>query len=85
MSVGPRVAADLASGGEPPVVPCPLLRVGACGFRVAGVTLGELREVVFSMTRSGSCGSDGISIRILLLCFDAIGPVLLHIINKGPH
>ena len=81
VNVGPRVAADLAGLGVPPDVPCRLPRVGACAFRVAGVTLTELREVVFSMKRSGACGPDGISIRILLLCFDAIGPVLLHIIN----
>ena len=69
-------------GGGAPDVPCRLPRVGACAFRVAGVTLTELREAVFSMKqRSGACGPDGISIRILLLCFDAIGPVLLHIIN----
>ena len=81
MSVGPRVAADLANLGVPPEVPCRLPRVGACGFRVAGVTLIELREVVFSMKRSGACGPDGISIRVLLLCFDAIGPILLHLVN----
>ena len=81
VGVGPRVAADLAGLGVPPDVPCRLPRVGACAFRVAGVTLGELREVVFSMKRSGACGFDGISIRILLLCFDAIGPILLHIVN----
>ena len=81
VSVGPRVAADLASLGVPPDVPCRLPRVGACGFRVAGVTLAELRKEVFSMKRSGACGPDGISIRILLLCFDAIGPILLHIVN----
>ena len=33
------------------------------------------------MKRSGACGPDGICIRILLLCFDSIGPVLLHMIN----
>ena len=81
VSVGPRVAADLASLGVPPDVPCRLPRVGACGFRVAGVTLAELRKEVLSMKRSGACGPDGISIRILLLCFDAIGPILLHIVN----
>ena len=81
VSVGPRVAADLASLGPPPDVPCRLPRVGACGFRVAGVTLAELRAVVYSMKRSGACGPDGICIRILLLCFETIGPVLLHIVN----
>ena len=81
VGVGPRVAASLAGLGPPPDIPCRLPRVGACGFRVAGTTLAGLREEMFSMKRSGACGSDGICIRILILCFDAIGPVLLHIIN----
>ena len=38
VNVGPRIAASLASSGVPPDVPCRLPRVGACGFRVAGVT-----------------------------------------------
>ena len=80
VSVGPRVAASLAGLGPPPVIPCRLPRVGACGFRVAGTTLARLREVMFSMRRSGACGSDGICIRILL-CFDAVSPILLHIVN----
>ena len=81
VNVGPRVAASLASLGRPPGVPCRLPRVGACGCRVAGTTLAGLREVMFSMKRSGACGSDGICIRILILCFDAIGTILLHIVN----
>ena len=82
VDVGPRIAASLASSGLPPDIPCRLPRVGACGFRVAGVTLAELRRVAFSMKRSGACGPDGICIRVLLLCFDAIGPFLLHIVNS---
>ena len=54
VNVGPRIAAILASSGVPPDVPCRLPRVGACGFRVAEVTLAELREVVFSIKRSGA-------------------------------
>ena len=62
----------LASGCRPisRAAYCELGRV----FRVAGVTLTELREVVFSMKRSGACGPDDFCIRILLLCFDAISP-----------
>ena len=81
VNVGPRVAASLAGLGRPPGVPCRLPRVGTCGYRVAGTTLAGLREVMFSMKRSGACGSNGICIRILILCFDAIGPILLHIVN----
>ena len=81
VNVGPRVAASLTDLGVPPDVPCRLPRVGACGFCVTGVTLAELREVMFSMKRSGACGPDGICVRILILSFDVIGPILLHIIN----
>ena len=81
VNVGPRIAASLAGLGRPPDVPCRLPRVGACGYRVAGTTLDGLPEVIFSMKRSGACGSDDICIRILILCFDAIGPILLHIVN----
>ena len=80
--VGPRIAAERSAVGPPPEVPCRLSRVGACGFRVSDTTLAGLREVMFSMKRSGACGPDGISIRILLLSFDAIGHILLHIINS---
>ena len=53
------------------------LHSSVCGFRVAGVSLAELREVVFSMKRSGACRADGVCIRVLLLSFDAIGPFLI--------
>ena len=33
------------------------------------------------MKSPGACGPDGICIRILLPCFDAIGPILVHIVN----
>ena len=33
------------------------------------------------MKRSGASGPDGISIRVLLLCFDVISPILLHLVN----
>ena len=64
VNVGPRVAASLAGLGPPPDVPCRLPRVGACGFRVTSTTLDCLREIVFSMRRTGACGSDGVCIRI---------------------
>ena len=52
-----------------------------CGFRVAGVSLAELWEVVFFMKRSVASGADGVCIRVLLLSLDAIGPFLLHVVN----
>ena len=48
----------------PSSVPNRLPRVGACGFRVAEVTLAELREVVFSMKLSGACEPDSVCIRV---------------------
>ena len=38
VNVGPRVTAGLADLGPSPYVPCRLPRVGACGFRVTGIT-----------------------------------------------
>ena len=42
----------------------------------------RVRSVLFSMKNSSATGSDGVSIRILKLCFDAIGHVLLFILNS---
>ena len=81
VGVGPRVAGEVRDRGEPPQLPCRLPRVGACAFTLEPVSLDFLRTILFSMKNSGACGSDGICIRILKLCFDAIGHVFLHIIN----
>ena len=77
----PRAAGEVRSRGEPLQLPCRLPRVGACAFTVKPVSLDFLGSILFSMKNSGACGSDGICIRILKLCFDAIGHVFLHIIN----
>ena len=37
---------------------------------------------MFSMKRTGACGADGICVRVIMLCFDAIAPALLHIVNS---
>ena len=79
--MGPRVAREVRDRGEPPLLPCRLPRVGACSFTLEPISLDSLRSILFSMKNSGACSSDGICIRILKLCFDAIGHVLLHIIN----
>ena len=81
VGVGPRVASEVRGRGEPPQLPCRLPRVGACAFTLEPISLDSLRSILFSMKNSGACGSDGICIRILKLCFDAIGHVFLHIIN----
>ena len=79
VGVGPRVAGEVRSRGEPLQLPCRLPRVGACAFTVEPVSLDFFRSILFSMKNSGACGSDSICIRILKLCFDVIGHVLLYI------
>ena len=82
VGVGPRVAAEVRDRGEPLPLPCRLPRVGACAFSLSPISLQSLRSVLFSMKNSSATGSDGVSIRILKLCFDAIGHVLLFILNS---
>ena len=82
VGVGPLVAAEVRDRGEPLQLPCRLPRVGACAFSLSSISLQSLRSVLFSMKISSATGSDGVSIRILKLCFDAIGHVLLFILNS---
>ena len=82
VGVGPRVAAEVRDRGEPLHLPCRLPRVGACAFSLSSISLQSLRSVLFSMKNSSATGSDGVSIRILKLSFDAIGHVLLFILNS---
>ena len=82
VGVGPRVAAEVRNRGEPLPLPCRLPRVGACAFSLTPISLQSLRSVLFSMKNSSATGSDGVSIRILKLCFDSIGRVLLFILNS---
>ena len=81
VGVGPRVAAEVRDRGEPLHLPCRLPRVGACAFSLLPISLQSLRSVLFSMKNSSTSGSDGVSIRILKLCFGAIGHVLLYFVN----
>ena len=81
VQVGPRVAAEVAGQGPAPHVTCRLPRVGACGFVVAPVSLDTLRRTVFGMRNSSACGSDGLCARVVKASFDAIGEILLHMIN----
>ena len=70
VSVGPRVAGDVAGLGEVPEVACRLPRVGACVLKLMSLSLSELRAVIFGMNGSSACGDDGISIYMFRLCFD---------------
>ena len=83
VSVGPRVAGDVAGLGEVPEVACRLPRVGACALKLVPLSLSELRAVIFGMNGSSACGDDGISIHMFRLCFDAIGEVILHLVNSS--
>ena len=81
VQVGPRVAAEVASQGPAPRIDCRLPRVGACAFTVHPVSLDTLRRIIFSMRNTAARGDDGLCIRAIKASFDAIGDILLHIIN----
>ena len=83
VSVGPRVAGEVRDMGQTRDVPCRLPRVGACAFQLAPLTLSGLRAVVHGMNGSAACGEDGVSILLVRLSFEAIGTVLLHLVNSS--
>ena len=64
-------------------VPCRLPRVGACAFQLTPLTLSELRAVVYGVNGSAACGEDGVTIPLIRLSFEAIGTVLLHLVNSS--
>ena len=82
VSVGPRVAAEVAGAAEhAATLPCRLPRVGACGFSVSPIDLDTLTIALYSMRNSPACGSDGLCARALKAGFPAVGYIILHIIN----
>ena len=81
VSVGSRVANEVRARGDPNSLPVRLPRVGTSAFELQPVSLSTLWSTLNSMKQSGACGTDGISIQVLKLCYDVIGPVFLHIIN----
>ena len=82
VSVGPRVAAEIASETDGAVgLACRLPRVGACGFTVHPIDIVTLGDILFSMRSSPACGSDGVCVRAFKASFPAVGYVILHIIN----
>ena len=83
VGVGPRVANEVRGMEGSESVPCRLPRVGACAFQLAPLTLSELRAVVFGMNGSAACGEDGVSILLVRRSFEAIGTVLLHLVNSS--
>ena len=83
VGVGPRVAGEVRDMGEAPHLPTRLPRVGACAFTLSPLTLSELRVTVSGMSGSAARGDDGICVRMVRLSFDAIGTVLLHLVNSS--
>ena len=80
VGVGPRVAGEVERQAEVTEVACRLPRVGACALTLS---LSELRAIIFGMKGSSSCGDDGVSIHMFRLSFDAIGEVILHLVNSS--
>ena len=83
VSVGPKVAAEIASQGAVPDLSCRLPRVGACAFSPSPIDHASLKHTIDSMRSSAACGVDGICIHLLKASLPAIGDVLLHIINSS--
>ena len=83
VGVGPRVAEEVKRSGPAPDIACRLPRVGACSLVLMPLSLAELRAIVFGMSSTRACGSDGISIDMFRTCFDSVGMVLLHLVNSS--
>ena len=83
VGVGPRVAGEVRSMGATPELPCRMPRVGACAFVLTPLSLSQLRAVVFGVKCSSACGDDGVTIEMFRVCFDAVGEVLLHLVNSS--
>ena len=82
VDVGPRVAAEVAGRGPRPHLECRLPRVVSRTFTVTPVSQDVLRRTLFGMRNSSSGGQDGICVRVLKACFDAIPEVFQHIVNS---
>ena len=83
VSVGPRVASEVAGLGHVTEVSCRLPRVGACALQLSPLSLDELRSIIFGLSSSSACGADGISIHMFRMTFDSIGEVILHLVNSS--
>ena len=83
VSVGPRVAEEVAGLGGVSEVACRLPRVGACALQLSPLSLEDLRSVIFGLSSSSACGDDGISIHMFRMSFDSIGEVILHLVNSS--
>ena len=80
--VGRRVAEEVCARRCEPIQPRPPV-VCSSAFRVHAVTLPQLGSALRGMSSSRAAGSDGMTIELLRHCFEVVGPVILHIINKS--
>ena len=62
---------------------CRLPRVGACAMTLTPLTIDDLRHIIFAVNCTSACGEDGVCMRLVRLSFDAIGPILLHLVNSS--
>ena len=64
------MTSEVREGDGDRAAPDRLPRVGSCGFSVRPTDGDKLRDVVFSMRRTSVCELDGLSIKIVKICFD---------------
>ena len=82
VGVGPSVAREIAESGTPAgTLTCRVPRVGACAFTVSTIDYDTLKKTIGGMRNTSACGLDGLCIRVIKLCFEAIGVPLLNIVN----
>ena len=82
--MGPGIAAALgtAAATGPVLSPRPP-RVNSGAFRVKPATLPELSCALRRMSLSKASGADGITVSMLKMTFQVVGPHLLHFINRS--
>ena len=54
-----------------------------CSFSLKPVTLEQLWGTVCIMKTSSSCGDDSVSVKLIQMCFRAIGHVLLDVVDSS--
>ena len=81
ISIGPVTVASVPAANT--TLPVRLPRVNTGSFKVSPIDMSTLSSIVLGMKRSGSVGSDGLSVSILKKFFFSIGHILLSIINSS--
>ena len=57
--------------------------MGTCALTLSPLSLSELRVIVYGMNGTAARGDDGVCIGMIRMSFDAIGAVLLHLVNSS--